>query len=447
MTPIPIDTGTLPAVDAQVNSPRLRGGFVNTQKHVQLLPNLFRLFELNNCRAIFKSTFKNRQIVVTQREVFYIQNQEVIKVGDIISTTNAVRVDENTQNQVTIVNGAGAWVFEQRTGGFSKLNATSNGFTLTEPVDVTVLDTITIVVGKVNDTNTWIVSEANNALIYAANLVRLTDNSMGDLSGCTDLNNNLFIFGTEGVQRWLPNIERVPTDFPFSQDPSYRDDYGCISTGSLTTDNNELFYLSRGGQVRMMRSEGRHTITNDGIENIINSYADTTNSFGSYFYHKGFYLYHLSFPAAKNAFVFCPRSNKWSESDDMWIDFSENVILKDGIYELTQDYSNAYRTLILETPYFKPKPTDMYMRSVLGSVLLEMTQGKGTVDTPQSVFLQLSKDNIFYGNRVKDLFSKIGDRLFQFRWFMNYVNNGFSLRFTIELQQDVTFTSIQAEIK
>lgn len=439
MVPLDIQQGTLPAVDPQLNNPRLRGGFVNLKKQIQLHPNIDKLFDFSNARASFESTFQKRTIVVTQGEVFYIENNSINVVGPIIATASAVRLAENTANEITIVNGAGAWVFSQETNSFVKLNSANNGFDIENPVDVTVLNTITVVVGGTD--KRWIVSEANNALEFGGNEVVVTDNSVGNLTGCEDLNNNLFIFGTGGIQRWVPSIERLPTDFPFTQDPTYRDDYGCVSTGSLITDNNQLFYLSQEGKVRMMTDQGRGDITNDGIENIIRNFTDPTNSFGSYYYHKGYYFYSLSFPDNKNTFVYCPKAKRWSESDQLWLGFSGNALLVDGVYEINSDFTVNGKTLVIQTPYFMPKLTNLYARSVLGSVLLEITQGKNESDDTQVCFLQISKDNIVYGNSVSRRLSATAKRLFQFRWYLNVANNGFSLRFTLQLKQDIACRS------
>lgn len=460
MQNFPINLGTLPAIDTQVNNPRLRGAFVNRDAQVQLLPNIKKRYNFQNARDVLQSTFNNRQIVATQREVFYIENENVVKVGEITSTAFPVRMDENTQNEVTIVNGAGAWVFQQRTGGFSKLDSANNGFSLLNPVDVCVLNTITIIVGGTD--RQWQVSEANNAIQYDGQLVVVTDNSMGELSGCEDLNNNLYIFGTGGVQRWVPSIERLPTDFPFTEDPTYRDDFGCISTGSLLAENNEIFYLSSNGQIRRMDTAGnRSTITNDGIENIIANYFNPSNSFGAYFYHKGYYLYSLSFPDNKNTFVYCPLAQKWSESDDLWLGFAApkrsiqtgssmplagSVLLTDGVYELTSDYTDRFHELIIQTPYVYPQPPKPYNRVTIGTVYLELTQGKGVSADPQPCWLQMTKDNVVYGNRVKRFLSPTAKRLQQLRWFSNVSNNAIGLRFILQLKQEILITRAYAAI-
>ncbi len=437
MQQLPIDTGTLPAVDPQVSNPRLRGAFVNPKKEIQLLPHLTLNRSVPGIQAIFKSTFNDRIIYATQSEVFYIENDNVNKAGDIISASAPIRMDENTQNQVVIVNGSGAWVFNQRTTGFSQLTAAANGFDIDNPVDVAVLDTFMVVVGGKD--RKWIASNANDATTYDANTVITTDNTMGDLTGVQDLDNNLFIFGERGVQRWIPGIERTPNSLPFSQDPTFRDEYGCVSTGSLLSQNNELFYLSQDGQIRMMTAQGANTISNDGIENIINSYTDVKFSKGSYWYHKGHFLYQLTFEPNTNAFVYCSKAQKWSESgdNDLITGFSEFAIQSDGIYELDTNYADAYKKVVIQTPYIKPKLNDLSQRPTLGSVFLEMTQGKNGSPEVQSCFLQVSKDNILYGNRVRRLLSKVGNRLFQLRWYMNIANTGFTMRFELQLRQDV----------
>lgn len=445
MQPLPIHIGTLPATDLQVNRAQLRGGFVNSENEIQLFPHLTKEHDFVDVRAILSSTFNDRVIVATQNEVFYIQEGSINKVGDIISTTFPVRMAENAQNEVTIVNGAGAWVFNQNTTGFSKLNSASNGFDLDNPVDVTVLNTITIVVGGTD--KEWIVSEANNAVQYAAQEVKETDENMRHLTGVRALDNNLFIFGEGGVQRWVPATERLPTDFPFSEDPTYRDEYGCVATGSLVSENNQIYYLTASGQIRMMTPQGAMTITNDGIETLINEYSDKEMAYGSYFYHQGYYLYQITFETAKNAFVFCPLSKKWSESDDLIRGYNDQPILKDGVYNFDADYTTEYKTLSLTTPYIKPNPTDMTKRVKLGLVLLEITQGKNESADPQFCFLQISRDNVLFGNRVKKQFSPVGKRVFQFRWYVNLAHNAFTLRFELQTKQDITLTNGWFDIK
>ena len=291
-TQIPINLGSMPDTDTQVNNPRLSGGFVDSAGQIKLLPFLQQVLGLQDVRAAHRSTFDNRLIVVTRTEVGYFTNEGYSFVTSFESGTDAVRIDENAKNEVTIVNGSQAAVYAQQTESFFILGL-ANGFDLTNPVDVCVLDTITVIVGGTD--KRWITSEADNAANYGGNEAVLTDESLGNLTGCEDLDNNLFIFGTGGVQRWVPSIERTTSSFPFSQDPNYRDAYGCKTTSSLISANNEMYYLTSDDQIRLISSEeGSAIITNDGLDQLIKSF-DATQAFGSYFFYKGYYLYYVSF--------------------------------------------------------------------------------------------------------------------------------------------------------
>lgn len=398
MQPIPINLGTQPAVDLQVNNPRLKGAFVNPKDQIQLLPNTLQTLELGDLRAVFASSFQNigRLILATSEDVFYLESGNLVEVGTIAHTSFAIRIAENAQGQIVIVNGIEAWVFDQPTNTFFQLTV-DNGFDLTQPRDVTSLNTFLIIVG--GDEKKWIVSNANDATQWQANEVQETDSKLGDLIGVESLDNNLFIFGVGGVERWVPAIERVPNSFPFSQDPTYQDEYGLVSTASLISQNNELFYLSEFGRIRYMTPTNKRTITNDGIEEIINNYVDKDKAFGSYWFHKGHYLYQLTFETEKNAFVYCPAANKFSESSDLIIGYSTVPIKEDGVYVFNNDYTQNFTEILIQTPYIKPKYTDLRERTALNCVILEMTQGKATDLPNQTCFLSLSKDNVLYGNR------------------------------------------------
>lgn len=443
MIPIDLSQGTLPSNDLQVNNPRLRNAYITTEKTIQLLPALKLLESISPLRAIHSSTFKDRIIVATQSEVFYIQENAINKVGDIISTVFPIRMAENGQNQVTIVNGSGAWVFDQNTTGFSQLNSASNGFDITNPVDVTVLNTITVIVGGTD--KEWIVSEANDAVQYGAQEVKETDESLGNLSGVEHLNNNLFILGERGMQRWVPSIERTPTSFPFTEDPTYRDEFGCISTASLVSRYNYFLYLTPNGEVRLMTDQGSRTVTNDGLQILIAELPDIKSAQGGFFYYKGDYFYSLSF--TDNTFIYSVLSNRWSEYDKTIVGttITNRIALKEGVFELSSDFTgDQYTTITIQSPVTVPKKTTPYLRTLLSSVFLDITQGKGQTKDDERAQLQLSYDNIRYGNRVSKKLSPTAKRLNQLRWYMNVANNQFSFRFTLIIKSDITIKSAWA---
>ena len=443
LRPIPINIGSLPSVDRQANNPRLVNAFVNRNDELQLLPNIALSRSLVGLRGILKSAYRERYILVTFNEVYYQEYRALIKVGEIIHSFNPIRLEENLQFQVTIVNGTGAWVFSQLTDSFAKLDS-SNGFDLDNPTDVTVLDTFTIITGGTD--RKWIVSDANNALLYSANEVIEGDTKVGDLNGVRALNNNLFIFGEGAVQRWVPSIERVPNSFPFTQDPSYRNEFGCISTASLVSDKNEIYYLSENGQIQRMSSSGYQIVSHDGISNLINGYTDKAKAFGSYYYWKGYYFYQLTFAETGAAWVYSSAIQKWCESETFILNFDDFAVLNDGLYQFTDDYSDSFHEVVIQTPYIDFSANNMQSRSTINAVLLQLTQGKSNFSNTQICDLQLSKDNLLYGNRVRRKLAPIAKRLRQLWWFMNYTNTGFSLRFTLQLKDDLTIKKAQFSI-
>ena len=156
----------------------------------------------------------------------------------------------------------------------------------------------------------------------------------------------------------------------------------------------------------------------------------------------------LFYEKVKNiSLIYSSSTKKWAESKiDLLGVEGEYAILSDGIYTLSSDYSSDYYELILKTPYFEPKKPDLHTRAVLNSVILDITQGKATADFSEKCQLQLSKDNVVFSKRVTRPLSKTGNRLFQFRWYMNYVNSGFSLRFTLQVRRDITIKALYVDI-
>lgn len=444
--PIPINKGTNPALDEQVSFPRLKNGFVGPEA-VYLRPAIEQTNSFSNALAIHQSTFEDRTIVVTKRQVFVIDNKGIqSKVGDILPSLEFVRLDENSQNQITIVNGGGAWVLDQRNSNlFVQLNSTDNGFDLDNPVDVHVLNTFTIIVGGTDQK--WIISNANNALNYDAQDIVVTDNSLGKLSGVRSIDNNLFIFGTNGNQRWVPSIERLPSDAPFSQDPNYRDDFGAISTASLKTGNNVIYFLDKESSVRALASNSARSVSlmSEGQAEFTLKQGDISKTYGSYYYFRGNYFYQLSFE--KNSLVFCLSSKTWSESDLIFRDYDGQALLEDGVYDLTQDYSKEWLSVELTAPYMNFTITDPMDRVTLHAVFLNVTQGKENVVKGSRVDLQLSKDNVCYGNRVSRDLAPQAERLRQLRWHLNVANNAFAYRLTLHLKSDISIISALAFIE
>lgn len=438
---INIAIGSSPDTDIQANNPRLLNGFVQTNGEIRLLPALVNLSELEGIESIFRSTFENRLIIATHTNLYYYTNNALTHVANMPFFGYPIRMAENAANQICIVNGSMCWIFDQKNDTFTELNSSTHGFDLTNPRDVTAINTLFVVVGGTE--LKWIVSTPNNGFVWGGNEVITTDSSVGSLIGVAVLDNNLFIFGEGAIQRWVPSILRSPQDFPFAQDPSYQDEYGLKSTYSLVSKNNGIFYLSYNGQIRHISPQGRQTINAPGIQTLINEYTGLEQTKASYFYFQSHWFYQLTFEKEGKSWVYCVDSKTWCESTELILGNSvaqneEHIVfLSDGLYELSSDFSDSYKNLSLQTQVIPISGVEVERRKVLGKVILDITQGKSEYSEFEKAFLSLSKDNISFTNSVGTHLSALGDRLSKLNWHMNYVAPAVTLLLTLHVKTDI----------
>jgi hypothetical protein len=442
---INISVGSDPDTDLQASDARLVDAFVQSNGEIKLLPALSSILKIENIEAIFHSTYFKRLIIVTRSNLYYYLNGELHTVGEIDYYGYAVRIAENVANHICIVTGESAWIFDQQNDTLTKLSAEDHGFDLTNPRDVTTINTLFIVVG--GNESKWIISNVNNGFSWDGNEVITTDTSVGELIGVAASNNNLFIFGEGAVQRWVPSILRSVQDFPFTQDPSFQEEYGLTSTNSLISKNNSIFYLSYNGQIRNISAKGRMTINSPGIQSVIDGYAYLSKSRASYFHFHSHWFYHLSFENENTTWVYCVESNKWSESNDIILGNSiaqnkeDVVFLNDGLYNLTDDLSNQYKSVLIQTSPIYLSGDDVEQRVALSKVVLELTQGKNQSSEDDKAFLSLSKDNVVFSPTVSRQFAPIGDRLKKLSWNINFPAPVVTLRLTLHTKSDILIKS------
>ena len=101
---INIALGSNPAIDPQINNPRLMNGYVTAANHLGLLPALTQQFDLSDSIFYLASSYKNRTIVAAGSNIYYIENGILESVAVLSGNFSFVRMSENTQNEVCIVN-------------------------------------------------------------------------------------------------------------------------------------------------------------------------------------------------------------------------------------------------------------------------------------------------------------------------------------------------------
>ena len=78
------------------------------------------------------------------------------------------------------------------------------------------------------------------------------------------------------------------------------------------------------------------------------------------------------------------------------------------------------------------------MRTILSSVFLDITQGKGQTLDVERCDLRISEDNISFGNAVGVALATTANRRQQLRWYMTMANDRFTFIFSLIIKTDLS---------
>lgn len=405
------------------------------------------LAAIENIRAVHYTPYGGGfYIVVANTAVYRVGLSGTINLlGQITYTGKAVKIDENLQNQVGIVDGGGnyLYVYDQQKELFQKVS-TSFGIDtrLATIVGIVVINTFAILISR---EGYFQLSDVNNMLIWPANYVNEMESTLTIGVGVATLDNNLYILGSTGIERWEPSITN-PYGFPFTRDSNYRSDYGAISAGSIVRAIDEIYFLSSYYVPMVLTPAGASELVPNskldevgrseksaGISRIIGSYADVQDAYGSFYSNRGNYFYQLTFLTEKTAWVMNSKNRTWFYSDDLITaapqkEIKEVVGSPEGLYQLT----NTPTVGVSKHRLFIPPRMPLYKgiqpnRSVVSGLEVRMVQGNlqttanGEFLKPYTQVLQLSFsiDGLTYGNVIPMPIGKTGERQAVTLWHCN----------------------------
>jgi hypothetical protein len=410
---------------------------------------------LLNIRAIWYTPFDGGSyIVVTSNTVFRVFTTGVYNIiSNIVFSNLAVQMDENIQNQITLVDGLSAYVIDQRNATFVKLNQTANGFNLTAPISVVVINTFTIVLDGA--TNSWIVSSPNNALVYPPlTTVPTIESQLTQAISLETLDNNLYIFGTTGIERWEPNLNTNTYAFAFIRDNNFRVDFGAISTNCVIRgsagSNSRIYFLSSQYVPMALTTSGLQRLpekgNQTGIARILSEYPDVDLGLGSFYSWSGNYFYQLTFPQTGIAWVYAQNSETWSQSDDLIVSASpatEIVATQDGLFSLSFNRIAKHRRF--QSPRITNYKGRAPFRNLLQGAEAKIVQGELTND-PQSLEMTVSIDSESWLNTIARPLGPTGQRNNVVTWNMNLAAYEFTFRLDYFGDLDLTLESFNATI-
>lgn len=453
-----INRGERPDWQPRINYPKLFNMFVGESGHAYTDPGLSQLSADapdDNTRAIWRTPYKGGyDIVVTNTQVLRValDGQSYIVVADITNSGQAVQIDENEQNQIIIVDGRNAYVYAQQATPptFTTLSSTE-GFNFTAPISVTVLNNIGIVLDGA--TNSWTVSGPNNLLDWPVLDYVLLDSTLTKGVSLETLGNNLFIFGTTGIERWVPNTGNNPYIFPFDKDTSYRQDFGAISTNGVIRGFNEIYFLSSKYVPMSLSVQGLAELADAdyraGLAKILSDYPDVTDCEASFYTFKGNYFFTMTFIDSGVCWRYCINSKTYSRGDDLIISALrtyQTVATPDGIFNLVETPQiNKKREIVLDT--YRPYKGQQPSRSSLLGLDVQMIQGL-LHNTQENLELSFSLDGQqVWTNIVTCPIGRTGERNAQTTWRMNITCKEYTPRITYWGDLEFTITNIFAIVR
>ena len=454
---IPINMGTVPNFEVRLGYPKIFNFFVGEKGKLYSTPWLDQIetpeFEIENVRAVIQTNFGVGYYlaVITDHliRVDFLGNVKIL--AEIKYNGMSVQMAENLQNQVGIVDGQNFYVYDQNTELFQLMGET-NGFSYKTPISITVLNSIAIVLDK--DTGGWAISDPNQMLNFPPlDTVAKISASLTQASSLQTLDDNLYIFGTTGVERWVPNSGNNPYLFPFAKDNNFRVDFGSLSVNGTQRGFNEIFFLSSKFVPMRLTVKGSEDIAEPGFAKIIASYIDRESAETSFYTYLDNYFFHMYFPISKISWVYNTDSKTWANVDDH-ISASvprQNIVGTDtGLFRLTNDKAFAvskfreFQSDLIENY----EGTEAY-RNLLNAIECKIIQGfiQSSYDEPQHLNLKISKDAEEWGNTVIAYIGNTGERNARTIWRCNIASPKFVVNIQYQGSYNLTIDKITAILK
>jgi hypothetical protein len=461
---IAVNRGTRPDYETRINYPQLFNMFVGGSGYSYTDPGLSKLSPDapdEGARAVHYSSYNGgRFFTVTQTQVI---EESFDGTGyRIIATINnsgqPVQISENAQHQVIFVDGEKAYVYSQQATPPTFVTLSDDQeFTLNSPISVKVVNNIGAVLDA--QTNSWIVSGANDLLLWPPLQFNSVDSTLTKAVSLETVDNNLFIFGTTGIERWVPNTGNSPYIFPFDKDTSYRQSVGAISTNAIANgfgengDYNVLYFLSSKFVPMSLSSIGLKEVPTEdykaGLARILSSYEDATKCEASFYIFKGNYTFAMTFVETGICWRYCVNSDTLSTGDDLIVssvDASPVVATPDGIFTLVQQpQMRKRRTWIGDNmqPYKGQQPSRSTMCALDVQILQGLAhQGKEELELSFSLDGQQT-----WTNTVNRPIGATGQRNAQTTWVMNIAAKQFTPRVSYYGNLEFTIREVNATFK
>lgn len=267
--------------------------FAGWKRVLELLPE-------GEGRGMFHSIRGNCIIAIVNSAVYRIgTNLAPILIGNLSTFSGEVYLDENTSNQICIVDGVNAYIYNHSLPPNLTIQTLDSNLI---PSYVTYHDTY-FLFGNGNISNAgsfWYVYKfssdttiviATNGIIplqtkpdYAIAVKRIPGQAA-----------NILVFGTAVCEIWThisgPNLYR--------RNESVNVDYGCLSVSTIASCDTYIAWLgvneSNAPVITVFSNQGAEQISTDGINYVLNNLVAPADSTATFYRQDGHLFYQITF--------------------------------------------------------------------------------------------------------------------------------------------------------
>lgn len=228
------------------------------------------------------------------------------QVGEIAAGTTPVSMASNGTD-VMIVTGADGYTYRPATGAFA---------TITDP-DFVGADVVFFIDGY------FVMNKPNTGQFYITQLYGTAIDGLdfATAEGSPDLlvsllvdHRELWLFGEVSTEIWFNSGN---ADFPFERNQGAYLEVGCAAKYSPAKMDNVVYWLGRdgSGQGIVYRAQGYQPqrVSDYGVEYAIGQMARIDDAIGFSYQQEGHHFYMLTFPTARQTWVFDANTSMWHE--------------------------------------------------------------------------------------------------------------------------------------
>lgn len=434
---VPLNSGSKPDWNTRLGYPRLFNMFVGESGSIYCTPAMRAIASINNISAIRFTAFETGSyIVATPTSILRVSlNGAISFIASIVASGQPIQMAENLRNQIGIADGRFGYVFDQAANTFTLLTEGAHNFAIANPISLVVLNSFMVWLGE---NGRWQPSNPNNALAYDPLAVKEIDSSLTSAKCISTLYNNLYIFGSTGIERWEATLQTNIYLFPFQKDNNFRRDFGALSTSCVVNAINKIYFLSSLYVPMALTPQGEVILPEQqamtGFARIISQFPDKEKTMGSFYSFRGNFFFQMTFEQEGVAWVYNQNSNTIAEVDDLIVGTAypfknETVIKRDGVYELTLDQATKNREF--RSDRVVSYKGQQNVRNLLNGIEIRIVQGFPQVIEPQFLDLSLSRDSQSWMNVVRIPMGETGRRNALSIWRSNV---GFQYEITTKIQ-------------